>query len=90
MRNSARIFQRTFNVAVLVLPVALSSACGGSASETPPPLEPDPHALRPRAAGAPSSRPTFEPRDEAEELTTPRAPSTWGAGARRRAVDAGY
>jgi hypothetical protein len=91
MRNSARIFQRTLNAAVLLLPAALSCACGGSSSETPPPLEPDPHAFRSRpAAASPASRPTYQLGDDAEELTTPRAPSTWGGASRRRVVDAGY
>jgi hypothetical protein len=91
MRNPARIFQRTLNVAVLFLPLGFVCACGGSSSETPPPLEPDPHAFRARPAASPAPRPTFDPGNDVEELATPRAPSTWGAGARRRrVVDAGY
>jgi hypothetical protein len=68
-----------------VLSAALA-ACGGSSSETPPPLQPDPTGFR--YASAPPA-PQAEERDAGEAPTTvddatdddkPRVPakSTWG------------
>jgi hypothetical protein len=57
-------------------------ACGGSASETPPPLEPDPHAL-PRPREAPKSESTAPQGERDEPLPLHDAPSTWGSGQKR-------
>lgn len=75
-------------------PIALVGAlvaCGGSASETPPPLPPHAHhepyrvpPVRP-ARPAPDPEPA-EPEKEAEVDENAPAPSTWGtepAGSRR-------
>lgn len=56
-------------LAVVTAFVTQLGACGGSSSETPPPLEPDPARLRarpleraePAAAGAPRTEATSEP-----------------------------
>lgn len=68
-----------------------ATACGGSSSETPPPLEPDPEGFR--YAGTKMPRPTEDAKDEDgddeedEDFERPRAkpagkkgaaPSTWG------------
>jgi len=77
--------------ALPLLAAAAVHACGGSASETPPPLEPSPHALLSRT---PSPRPTAKPVDEADtvpvygEAPGKPAPETWSRP-RRRAADAG-
>ena len=66
--------------------VAVGGGCGGSSSETPFPLEPDPSVLRP---GAPArARYVALPRQDREpqpETTEPSQglPSTWGAPAER-------
>jgi hypothetical protein len=65
----------------------LGSACGGSSSETPPPLEPDPTSLRytgPRIPSAEDAKPAAvaaEP-DEDDQPVTPKkaAAGTWGSG----------
>jgi hypothetical protein len=65
----------------------LGFACGGSSSETPPPLEPDPTSLRytgprfPSAEGTPAPAAAPEP-DEDDVPATPKkpAPGTWGSG----------
>ena len=84
------------HVVFLFVFIGLVTGCGGSASETPPPLEPDPHALpRPREPAKPESTAPLEG-DEALPLRE-EAPSTWGSGRKRsptqretpRAVDAG-
>jgi hypothetical protein len=74
---------------VPVLALALTAtACGGSSSETPPPLEPDPTSGRytgPRVSNAPEqAKPeavTAAP-DEDDAPRTPQkpAPGTWGSG----------
>jgi hypothetical protein len=65
----------------------LSVACGGSSSETPPPLEPDPTSLRytgprlPSADDTPAPAAAPEP-DEDDVPVTPKKPAagTWGSG----------
>lgn len=76
---------RTISMFVVSLAcVTLLSACGGSSSETPPPLEPDPHALpaRPAAARAKSATPSLNLDDDLEP-SAPRARGTWGTGRAR-------
>jgi hypothetical protein len=77
MRKEALAF--SFCVAV--------AGCGGSSSETPPPLEPDPTSLRYTGPRLPPSEdtvaPTAEP--EAAEAISPSVPGkpaapTWGSG----------
>lgn len=74
---------------VSVLALALTAtACGGSSSETPPPLEPDPTSGRytgPRVTNRQepvkaSAEP--EPMDEDDVPRTPQKPAaaTWGSG----------
>jgi hypothetical protein len=65
----------------------LAVGCGGSSSETPPPLEPDPTIGRyagPRMPSKDDDVPSAaEPEPELEaEPTSPRrpAPATWGSG----------
>jgi hypothetical protein len=57
-------------------------SCGGSSSETPPPLEPDqtqiPTASPEPARSATPAPPTDE--DEFGKPPQPPAPSTWGSG----------
>jgi hypothetical protein len=56
-------------------------ACGGSSSETPPPLEPSPSKLAapPRTAGSAGSEAADESIDSAERAPkSERAPSTTG------------
>jgi hypothetical protein len=73
---------------LFVLTLGSVVACGGSASETPPPLEPDPHALpRPREAAKPESAAQGE-RDE--PLPLHDAPSTWGSGRKRAPIPRPY
>jgi hypothetical protein len=63
------------------------SGCGGSSSETPPPLQPDPKGFRyastpPRISVADSDAGAMAPMpNELDEQEKPRAParSTWGA-----------
>jgi hypothetical protein len=56
------------------------NACGGSASETPPPLEPDPHALqRLRQPAKPEGTAPPGERDEPLPLRED-VPPTWGSG----------
>jgi len=73
-------------LAVAVGVAGTLAACGGSSSETPPPLEPDPRgfhyapALPPAATesdagAAPSSRGL----DDDDEKPHTKASSTWGA-----------
>ena len=80
--------------AVLALPtLAALAACGGSSSETPPPLQPDPVGFR-YASAAPTrmveaSDAGDAPRtipDITDVDPTPRVParSTWGSGATPR------
>lgn len=65
----------------------LSLGCGGSSSETPPPLEPDPESSRytgprfPGASDAAATTPAPTP-DEDDAPVRPRKPavSTWGSG----------
>jgi hypothetical protein len=70
----------------LLVPL-LASGCGGSSSETPPPLEPDPESGRytgPRVdADEPARLKEPEPLPEEEPLSEqPRRPAaaTWGSG----------
>ncbi len=71
--------------AKLVLALLLTG-CGGSSSETPPPLEPDPTSYRysgPRIPRAGDPVTAAEPEPEAEsQPAAPSAParSTWGSG----------
>lgn len=63
--------------------------CGGSASETPPPLEPDPHALpTPRKSAAPEG--SAAPAQIPEALPSEEAPSTWGNGRKRAPIQRAY
>lgn len=64
-------------------------ACGGSASETPPPLEPDPHAL-PRPREAPKPEGTAPQGERDEPLPLHDAPSTWGSGQKRPPIQRAY
>lgn len=69
-------------------PVAIASvitlcvvvACGGSSSETPPPLEPSPQVLSGPAAGSPERRATPPAEDREDDSNAPRARGTWGTG----------
>lgn len=72
---------------VSVLALALTgTACGGSSSETPPPLEPDPTSGRytgPRVSNAPEqAKPEAAAPDEDDAPRTPQKPAaaTWGTG----------
>jgi hypothetical protein len=79
-------------LSVLILVSGALSSCGGSSSETPPPLEPHPLNLHysreattlgneieaPVIADAGASQPKAAPEDEAEEVV-PVAPRTWGS-----------
>lgn len=61
------------------------SGCGGSASETPPPLEPDPHALptiheTPKDKNGPASDANDNP------VPAPTVAPTWGSGRTRAPV----
>lgn len=64
----------------------LASGCGGSSSETPPPLEPDPTSLRytgPRMPSVEATPAPVEPQpDEDDVPTAPKKPAagTWGSG----------
>jgi hypothetical protein len=65
----------------------LVSGCGGSSSETPPPLEPDPTSLRYTGPRMPSVDATPAPAAVAEpdDDVAPAAPNkpaagTWGSG----------
>ena len=83
--------------AVLALPtLAALAACGGSSSETPPPLQPDPTGFRYASAsparvvqaseaGDAGDAPRTIPED-IEVDPKPRVParSTWGSGATTR------
>lgn len=77
-----------FAVLSLLLPLC-AVACGGSSSETPPPLQPDPTSARytgPRmpnpaddlAAAAPAAAEPAE--DDADDRPRKPAVSTWGSG----------
>jgi hypothetical protein len=63
-------------------------ACGGSASETPPPLEPNPHAIPPPAPAPAATHPEEELERPYGEAPARAAPDTWSRP-RRHAVDAG-
>ncbi|RYZ04104.1 MAG: hypothetical protein EOO73_24775 [Myxococcales bacterium] len=73
--------------ALASLLVLLAAGCGGSSSETPPPLEPDPTSARYTGPRFPSkdepvgSAAAPEAQDE-EEPALPARPgrSTWGSG----------
>jgi len=76
---------RRMRVALLVFLLPLSAlGCGGSSSETPPPLEPDPTSARytgPRVPRADDPQPAPAPvADEDDVPAEPRhpAPATWG------------
>jgi hypothetical protein len=65
----------------------LAVGCGGSSSETPPPLQPDPTSARytgPRFPSADDEAPAPTPAEPDEDpgLDQPRraAPATWGSG----------
>lgn len=84
MRTASRGLRGLGPELVLAL---LLAGCGGSSSETPPPLEPDPTSYRysgpriPRADDPASA--AAEPEPEAEsQSAAPSAParSTWGGG----------
>jgi hypothetical protein len=66
--------------------VLLSAACGGSSSETPPPLEPDPTSARytgPRLTNpADDAVPAAAPEPDEDVATGPQKAgrSTWGSG----------
>jgi hypothetical protein len=74
-------------IALALLLLSSSLGCGGSSSETPPPLEPDPTSGRylgprfPKAEAAPAPA-AAAPDDEDDAPVKPRraAPSTWGSG----------
>ncbi len=76
--------------ALLTLTVSLlASACGGSSSETPPPLEPDPTSYRYTGPRPPSASeqpaPTLARESDFDEDDRPAAPNkpaaaTWGSG----------
>ncbi len=68
---------RTGSSLVVGVAVWLLAACGGSSSETPPPLPPDPHAP-PASVGsdAPQKRSSDRADSGAEPLAP--APATWG------------
>jgi hypothetical protein len=70
---------------LFVFALGAINACGGSASETPPPLEPDPHALpRLRQPAKESTAPPGE-RDEPLPLRED-VPPTWGSGQKRAPI----
>jgi hypothetical protein len=83
MASFGKIFHPLAITALLLLVIPVT-ACGGSSSETPPPLEPDPHALPPRPLAARPAPPRGASDDDLEP-TSPRARGTWGTG-RVRAV----
>ncbi len=64
----------------------LAVGCGGSSSETPPPLLPDPTSARytgprmPNAAGDVASPAPAEPEDDTAEKPRRPAAATWGSG----------
>lgn len=64
----------------------LASGCGGSSSETPPPLEPDPTSLRYTGPRMPSAEatpaPALEPEPDDDAPAKPKKPAagTWGSG----------
>ena len=75
-----------------LLAATLLAACGGSSSETPPPLQPDPAMRRytgPRVARAGEPQPESVPaeggeaaagEDSAAAPSGAPAPGTWGSG----------
>jgi hypothetical protein len=74
MTWTASISRSLVSVALVSSAALFVVACGGSSSETPPPLEPDPHLLAPRAPAA--SEPIVEPEPEPEKGTVPREDTT--------------
>jgi hypothetical protein len=75
-----------------VLLALLLAGCGGSSSETPPPLEPDPTSLRytgPRVGAEDDAPVAAEPAPEIDEDDLPPgqkpkpAAATWGSGRTR-------
>jgi len=75
-------------LAVLVTCTVSAVACGGSASETPPPLEPDPHAVPRVASVRPKSDGSGASDESSEFAPTREAPSTWGTGRPRTPLPA--
>ncbi len=60
-------------VGLIPLLALLCGACGGSSSETPPPLEPDPARLIPHGEGIPGQDPAAPPARAASERPEPAA-----------------
>ena len=75
-----------FVAAVCGLGLASLGGCGGSSSETPPPLEPDLRIPEPASSAKPASPPKPKPEAAAAEEQTPEhaeapepdPPTTWG------------
>lgn len=80
-----------FVVLAALCGLAALAACGGSSSETPPPLQPDPKGFH--YAGAPVREPqgdagvapAVHEQDDDDKGARPRTParSTWGAASPR-------
>ena len=78
---------RMRNAALVLCLALLAAGCGGSSSETPPPLEPDPTSSRytgPRVTtGSEESAPrpaASEAEDPLPEQPSQSARATWGSG----------
>ncbi|HVU03556.1 MAG TPA: hypothetical protein VHE30_17475 [Polyangiaceae bacterium] len=86
MKASHNIKFHRLGIAALLLSSLRVISCGGSASETPPPLEPDPSVLHVRQNVAPEKKKApeadYRGMDDLDEGARPSAPATWGAPSR--------
>jgi hypothetical protein len=81
-----------FLVAVCWLGLLGLSSCGGSASETPPPLEPDLRGQRQTGAAHTQERSEVPATDEGTDSGEEGAvspPATWGSGSNAEQPSAG-
>jgi hypothetical protein len=87
------LFRALRAFALIVIVSAGFVACGGSASETPPPLEPNPRALIAPPEPSAKSASSAKSRVQLEESETPARPppETWSSSRprNRAAYDAG-
>src|SRR5690349_18754317 len=82
--RGTRAPMRAFFVCVALF-ASFLAACGGSSSETPPPLEPDPHdhyrasrITAPEASSASPAKPAGDEADDDDDVPRKPARSTWG------------